>query len=97
MISSEALLILFACAAEAAVSYIRNVVVNRDSVLNENPLTKPITGVKRYGFIFIRIICYFTEDMSLIVAVIIITVNNSHCIIHLKSEFKAESASRIQL
>ena len=90
------LIFLHSRTSETAVSFVGNIIIKSNSVFYKYSLTKSCTFIYRNGFVFVCVVCDFAEYMSLIIAVIIITVDNSDGIVHLHSELKSQTASRIK-
>ena len=91
------LIFLHSRTSETAVSFVGNIIIKSNSVFYKYSLTKSCTFIYRNGFIFVCVVCDFAEYMSLIIAVIIITVDNSYCIIQLQSVLESQTTSWITL
>ena len=71
-------------------------VIHRDSKLDKDPLHESITGFQLQNFIFFGIICNFSHDMSFVVGIKIITVDDSYGVIQLEPVFEAQAAAGIE-
>ena len=87
--------LLFCCTAEAAVADSRCVVVNRDSVLNENSLSKACALFDFNGFILVGVICYLNENVPLVVRIKIVAVDYTDGVVELEAELESETAPRV--
>ena len=67
--------------AKTTVSLFAYFIIKRHAIFYKNPLHKSFSLFDGDSFLFIGIVCNFCKNMSLIIRLIIITANNSYCII----------------
>ena len=80
-----------------AISGFCHLVINSYSIFYENPLHKSCSCRDFHYFSFFCVIRDLGKNVSFIVWIIIITVDDPYCIIQLQAEFESKSASRITL
>lgn len=83
--------------SETAVSDFGCIIVCCYTERQKYTLRKASADVKLDGFVRLRVVCDFYENMSLIVTQIVVAVDNSHRVVKLQAILKSQTASRKNL